>query len=54
MKTMTKNEFRFLTLRHGCIARYSGKLKKFFVKRLTDYNINEIINLKIQNNENKH
>jgi len=44
MKTMTKNEFKNLATKHNCVARYSGKLKRFFLTRYGKFNIHKLIN----------
>ena len=48
MKTMTKNEFREYARIRNCVVSYSGKLRKFFIKRLGKMDINKIINAKVK------
>jgi len=46
MKAMTKNEFREFAKVRGFAVAYSGKLKKFFMRKVSQMNVNEIINSK--------
>lgn len=43
---MTKNEFREYAKVRGFAVAYSGKLRKFFMKKVFQMNVNEIINSK--------
>ena len=38
METMTKNEFKTFASIHGCDASYSGKTRKFYLKKLVKIN----------------
>jgi hypothetical protein len=44
MKTMTKNEFKALATKHNCTARYSGRLKRFFLTRWGKFDVHKLIN----------
>ena len=46
MRTMTKNEFRKFALLRGYLVNYSGKLKKFFIRKEFKMDIHNIINTK--------
>lgn len=43
---MTKNEFREFAKVRGYSVAYSGKLRKFFMRKFAQMNVNEIINSK--------
>lgn len=46
MKKLTKKQFEQFAKERGCIASYSGKLKRFFLTKLVKMDINKIINSK--------
>jgi len=47
MKAMTKKQFIEFAKLRNCVVSYSGKLHKFFIKRLGKMDIHKIINSKI-------
>lgn len=46
MTKMTKNEFRKFAKLRGVIATYCGKQKKFFLRKVSKMDINNVINQK--------
>lgn len=43
---MTKNQFRAYAKMRGCEANYSGHLRRFFLKKVGNMDINKCINSK--------
>ena len=47
MKNMTKNQFIEFARKRGYSVSYSGKLRKFFMKRFAGMNVHALINEKV-------
>ena len=46
MRGMTKNQFKAFAFERGVVVKYSGKLRKFFMRKISKMDINTVINSK--------